>query len=48
MIHYISKKLNSKFIIAETNCKIHWLDANDFTEIKEIVTCKKCLKTLKN
>ena len=46
-IHYIGKEWNSKFIIAVTKCGISWLDCKDFTEEKEIVTCKKCLKQIK-
>lgn len=41
-IHYISDKWNSKFIIAKTECEKHWQDINEFTAIKELVTCKKC------
>lgn len=48
IIHYIGKEWNSKFIIAVTKCGIDWLDCNDFTEHKELVTCKKCLKQLEN
>lgn len=46
MIHYIGKEWNSKFIIAITKCGINWFDVKDFTEHKELVTCKKCLKQL--
>lgn len=48
MIHYIGKEWNSKFIIAITKCGINWLDVKDFTDNKELVTCKKCLKSLEN
>lgn len=46
MIHYIGSEWNSKFIIAKTECDIDWIDVKDFTEDKELVTCKKCLKQL--
>jgi len=46
MIHYIRPEWNSKFIIAVTECGIDWLDVNEFTENKELVTCKKCLNKI--
>jgi len=46
IIHYIGKEWNSKFIIAETECGIYWIDVCDYTENINLVTCKKCLKKL--
>lgn len=46
MIHYIGSEWNSKFIIAITKCGIGWLEVKEFTEDKELVTCKKCLKQI--
>jgi hypothetical protein len=48
MIHYICSEWNGKFIIAKTECGIDWIDVKDFTEDKELVTCKKCLKQIEN
>ena len=46
IIHYIGEEWNSKFIISETECGIHWIEAKDYSEFKDLVTCKKCLKKI--
>jgi hypothetical protein len=46
IIHYISIEFNNSFIIAKTYCCKHWEDINEFTGIKECVTCKKCLNEI--
>jgi hypothetical protein len=45
-IHYIDEKWNSKFIIAKTECGIDWENADDSTQHKKLVTCKKCIKKI--
>jgi len=46
IIHYISIEINNSFIIAKTFCGKYWQDVNEFTGIKEYVTCKKCLNEI--
>jgi len=46
VIHYIGKEWSSIFIVAETLCKKHWQDVDEFTSDIEYTTCKKCLKKL--
>jgi hypothetical protein len=47
MIHYIDDNYKTKFIIAKTNCGKNWEDVNEFTSIKEEVSCKKCKNDFK-
>lgn len=45
-IHYIGNEWNHKFIIAKTNCGIHWKECNEFSSVIKYVTCKKCLLSI--
>ena len=48
VVHYISAEWDSKYIIAITKCGKNWEDVDDSSSIKEVVTCKNCLKKINN
>ena len=46
-IHHIGKEWEGNFINAITECGVEWKNADDFTDNIELVTCKRCAKSIK-